>query len=213
VELHSRAISPFAARVRVSILAKNLPVRIIESPDVSSDAYAQLNPFRRVPVLVLDDGTALPESEVIVQYLEERYPEVSLLPADAAARARVRLVARAAELYVFPAVVELFTALATGSVTPHPVTALEQNLQRLDALLDPARPSWHVSGAALSSGDAALAPFLLYVEALGPALDCRLLEPCAQLSKFLAGAQREPTLTTVLQEMARALAAARGGAR
>ena len=41
----------------------------------------ELNPPRgRVPVL--DDGFVLPESEVIMEYLEERYPEPPLLPAD-----------------------------------------------------------------------------------------------------------------------------------
>jgi len=56
MELYSREISPFAARVRASILAKELPVHIIDNPDVASDAFGKLNPMRRVPVLVLDDG-------------------------------------------------------------------------------------------------------------------------------------------------------------
>ena len=38
-----------------------------------------------------EDAFVLPESEVIMEYLEERYPEPALLPADPAARARVRL--------------------------------------------------------------------------------------------------------------------------
>ena len=50
----------------------------------------ELNPPRgRVPVL--DDGFVLPESEVIMEYLEERYPEPALLPADLGERARARL--------------------------------------------------------------------------------------------------------------------------
>jgi glutathione S-transferase len=50
----------------------------------------ELNPPRgRVPVL--DDGFTLPESEVIIEYLEERYPEPALLPAESAERARARL--------------------------------------------------------------------------------------------------------------------------
>ena len=48
------------------------------------------NPTGRVPVL--EDGElVLPESAVILEYLEERYPEPPLLPADAAERALVRL--------------------------------------------------------------------------------------------------------------------------
>ena len=60
MDLYSRDRSPFAARVRVSILAKGLPVRIITDPDVGTPEFGQHNPLRRVPVLVLDDGAALP---------------------------------------------------------------------------------------------------------------------------------------------------------
>ena len=50
----------------------------------------ELNPpSGRVPVL--DDGFVLPESEVIMEYLDERYPEHPLLPADPAERAQARL--------------------------------------------------------------------------------------------------------------------------
>jgi RNA polymerase-associated protein len=48
------------------------------------------NPAGRVPVLE-QDGLILPESRVIVEYLEERYPDPPLLPADAAERALARL--------------------------------------------------------------------------------------------------------------------------
>ncbi len=49
----------------------------------------EVNPTGKVPVL--DDGFPLPESAVIMAYLEERYPERPLLPSDDAARARARL--------------------------------------------------------------------------------------------------------------------------
>jgi glutathione S-transferase len=45
----------------------------------------------KVPILVDSDGTKLVESNVIVEYLEQRYPEPRLLPADAAQAAKVRL--------------------------------------------------------------------------------------------------------------------------
>ena len=49
------------------------------------------NPAGRVPVIEEDDGVPLPESAVIMEFIEERYPEPPLLPADPADRAAVRL--------------------------------------------------------------------------------------------------------------------------
>jgi len=213
VELYSRAISPFAARVRVSLLAKGLDVRVIDGPDVTSEAFGKLNPYRRVPVLVLDDGTPLPESEVIVQYLEERYPQNSLLPAEPAERARVRLVARASELYLFPSVVDLFKARAIGSGREEELSSLfgvlEQNLSRLAALIDPSRASWHVSGSSLTLADGALAPFLVYVDMLGKASGRGLLSQHTVLERFWVGAKSDRILSTIIDEIAHAMAKAR----
>jgi maleylacetoacetate isomerase len=55
--------------------------------------YLALNPQGLVPALALDDGRVLTQSLAIVEYLEETYPEPPLLPAEAAARARVRAIA------------------------------------------------------------------------------------------------------------------------
>lgn len=55
--------------------------------------YLALNPQGLVPALALDDGHVLTQSLAIVEYLEETYPEPPLLPAEAAARARVRAIA------------------------------------------------------------------------------------------------------------------------
>lgn len=49
------------------------------------------NPLGRVPVFEEEGGLVLPESRVIMEYIEERYPEPALLPADPAERALARL--------------------------------------------------------------------------------------------------------------------------
>ena len=49
------------------------------------------NPLGKVPVYEEEGGLVLPESWVIMEYLEERYPELALLPADPAVRALGRL--------------------------------------------------------------------------------------------------------------------------
>jgi glutathione S-transferase len=77
--------------VRIALAEKELGYERIEV-DLSDRPQwiRDLNPpDGRVPVL--DDGFVLPESDVIMEYLEERYPARPLLPADAAERARARL--------------------------------------------------------------------------------------------------------------------------
>lgn len=56
------------------------------------------NPFGKLPVLELEDGTYILESLAIIQYLEARFPDGALLPADAKARAQALEIERIVEL-------------------------------------------------------------------------------------------------------------------
>ena len=213
MELQSRQISPFAARVRVSLLAKELPVHVIDNPDVTSDAFGKLSPLRRVPVLVLDDGTTLPESDTIVEYLEDAYPNRPLRPTDAIGRARVRLIARVAELYVFPAALPIFGALGSGDPMrlDELFGSLDDALRTAASFLQERSPSWHAWGSQLTTADGALAPFLFYVQFLGQACGRAPLARHPRLQQFWEGAQQEPVLAKVTFEIAQALQARRGG--
>ncbi|MGH3051097.1 MAG: glutathione S-transferase family protein [Gaiellaceae bacterium] len=82
---------PYCARARIALVEKGLDFERVEV-DLSSRPQwvIDLNPPRGA-VPVLDDGFVLPESELIMEYLEERYPDPALLPGDHAGRARARL--------------------------------------------------------------------------------------------------------------------------
>jgi glutathione S-transferase len=81
---------PYCARVRIVLAEKGLDYDTLEIDLSDRPAWVyELNVTGRVPIL--DDGFVLPESEVIMEYLEERFPEPALLPSDPAARARARL--------------------------------------------------------------------------------------------------------------------------
>ena len=90
--LYTAERCPYAARARIALAEKGIAYDAVEIDldDRPAWLYAK-NPLGRVPVYEEDGGFVLPESEVIMEYLEERYPEPALLPADPAARARVRL--------------------------------------------------------------------------------------------------------------------------
>jgi glutathione S-transferase len=79
---------PYCARVRIALAEKEIDHDVVQVDLGNRPQWLlELNPPKgRVPVL---DG--LPESEVIMELLEELHPEPALLPSDAAARARARL--------------------------------------------------------------------------------------------------------------------------
>jgi stringent starvation protein A len=90
VKLYDAAGCPYCARVRIVLAEKGLDVETVEIDLRDRPAWLyDLNPTGKVPVL--DDGFVLPESAVIMEYLEERHPSPSLLPAELPARAEARL--------------------------------------------------------------------------------------------------------------------------
>ena len=92
ITLYDADRCPYCARVRIALTEKGVEYEtvVIDLRDRPDWLYEK-NPLGKVPVIE-EDTFVLPESEVIMEYLEERYPEPALLPADPAARARVRLV-------------------------------------------------------------------------------------------------------------------------
>jgi glutathione S-transferase len=90
ITLYDAARCPFCARVRIVLAEKGIPYEpvAIDLSDRPAWIFAK-NPTGRVPVLE-EDTLVLPESTVIMEYLEERYPEPPLLPADPAQRALER---------------------------------------------------------------------------------------------------------------------------
>lgn len=83
---------PYCARVRIVLAEKNVPYEavVIDLEDRPAWLIEKNPPFGRVPVLE-EGGWVLPESAVIDEYLEERFPEPPLLPADPGERAAARL--------------------------------------------------------------------------------------------------------------------------
>jgi len=170
MRLYGVARSPFAARVQAVIALKGLDISMIPPPDagLKSLGYLALNPMGRVPVLALNDGSTLPESEVIVEFLEQVFPDPPLLPEEPQPRARARLIARVAELYVMGPIVALFAHLG-GDREANPEVdrlfgQLEAGLAHVDHYLAEAA---HAAGAEPTLADCALAPILFWVKEVG----------------------------------------------
>jgi RNA polymerase-associated protein len=90
ITLYDADRCPFCARTRIVLAEKGLEFETVTVDLDDRPAWLrEKNPLNKVPVLE-EDTLCLPESAVINEYLEERYPEPALLPADPAERALAR---------------------------------------------------------------------------------------------------------------------------
>jgi len=107
--------APNPRRVRIFLAEKGLTVPL-EPVDLAArqhlgEDFARINPMRRVPVLILDDGTAIAESMAICRYFEALHPEPALFGRDAREEALVEMWNRRMELGLLNAVAAVFRHL------------------------------------------------------------------------------------------------------
>jgi glutathione S-transferase len=112
--LETRA-APNPRRVRIFLAEKGVAVPF-EELDLMKGAlktaeFTELNWFQRVPVLILDDGTAIAETIAICRYVEELHPEPALFGQGALGRAMVEMWNRRMELGLFLSVAQAFRHL------------------------------------------------------------------------------------------------------
>jgi stringent starvation protein A len=90
--LYSGTIDPYSHRCRIVLFEKGMDFEVIDV-DLHNKAedLAVINPYGKVPVLVERD-LVLYESNIINEYIDERFPHPQLMPADPVMRARARLV-------------------------------------------------------------------------------------------------------------------------
>jgi glutathione S-transferase len=92
ITLYDAARCPYCARVRIVLAEKDVEFETVEIDLSDRPAWVYgKNPSGRVPIVEEEDGRPLPESAVIMEFFEDRFPEPALLPEDPADRAFVRL--------------------------------------------------------------------------------------------------------------------------
>ena len=95
MKFYDCSTAPSPRRVRIFMAEKGLEIPTVQvdlrNNEQLSAEFRKLNPWCTVPVLVLDDGTAISEVGAVCRYLEEIRPEPPLLGVDAADRGVVAM--------------------------------------------------------------------------------------------------------------------------
>ena len=91
MKLIASPTSPYVRKVRIALAEKRIEYALVlDSPWTPGNTVAAINPLGKIPVLVLDDGTALFDSRVIVEYLDTVSPVTRLIPEPSRQRIAVR---------------------------------------------------------------------------------------------------------------------------
>ena len=151
ITLYDADRCPYCARVRIALVEKGVEYETVEVDLDDRPAWIyEKNPLGRVPVLE-EDTLVLPESAVINEYLEERYPEPALWPADPGERALGRLL-----VFRFDDLSKPYYSLRRGEDGAG--ERLNAELAKLNAVLV-SRP--YLSGRDFGLADIAFAPWIL----------------------------------------------------
>lgn len=211
MKLYSVPLSPFASRVRLSIYRKGLEDRIaiVRPPDggTRGDAYLALNPMGQVPALQLDDGTVIPESAAIVEYIEDVFPQPSLRPSDPANLARARLFLRLPDIHFQNAPRILLGMRDPSTRRPDVVEAAFDNLNRTLSYIDHYLEggSWAVGDQA-SIADCAIVPVLNVVTRIAHVYEQPgLLSRHPKIDAYWREASVEPVNARVIGEQLAAI--------
>ena len=205
MRIYGGLLSPFvmravlAARMKGFDIPVEMPAGGIKSPD-----YLAMNPMGKMPTFHDGDFT-LPESSVIVEYLEEVLDGPSLLGGTAEERARARLLARVADIYIGPNLTPIFQARQNPEAVPAAIERLREALGHMEAL----RP---LSGAWLASDEHSVAdcttmPLFFFLDAFDGVFGTgKLIAERPGLSAWWARARETEHGRRMMEEMSAALA-------
>lgn len=101
VVLHEHPLSPYAQKVKIALAEKGVAFESVLpsiGPGTDLGEFVGLNPRLEVPALV-DDETRVFDSTIILEYIEDRWPEPPLRPASPAARATARMIEEICDTY------------------------------------------------------------------------------------------------------------------
>ena len=174
MNLYSGTTDPFSQRCRIVLFEKGMDFEVIDVDLYNKpEEIAVINPYNRVPVLV-DRDLVLYESNIINEYIDERFPHPQLMPPDPIMRARARQL-----LYTFEQ--ELFSHIPALEANQKGVDKTRAHVrEHLTQLAPIFNKQKFMLGEEFSMLDVAIAPLLWRLEHYG----IELPKSAASLMKY-----------------------------
>lgn len=161
MNLYSGTTDPFSHRCRIVLYEKQMDFQVIDVDLFNKpEDIAVINPYNRVPVLV-DRDLILYESNIINEYIDERFPHPQLMPPDPQTRARARQLLYTMEQELFSHVEALEKNLKTADKSR---VHLRDRLAELAPMFLKQK---HLLGEDFSMLDVAIAPLLWRLDYYG----------------------------------------------
>ena len=166
LKLFEHPLSPYVQKVKIALYEKNISFET-EMPNAFTGAatdYVKMNPRLEVPTLV-DGGLSIFDSTIILEYIEDKWPKPSLLPAAPEERARVRMIEELCDTY-YEAInwgvmeIRIFKR-ASGDLADSIIKRASQQVSGIHARLEQELGSReYFNGASLGWGDLSVFPFV-----------------------------------------------------
>ena len=201
--LHFHPLASYCHKVLIALYENDVsftPNRVDLSSESERAALLKLWPIGKFPVLRDDArGQTVPESTVIIEYLDRYYPaQTRFIPSDFDAAWQTRLRDRFYDLYVHEPMQKIVgdRLRPEGSKDPHGVEEAKTRLRTAYGLIDQqmAMQTWAM-GEAFGLADCAAAPALFYANEVMP-----FGEGCGNLAAYFARLKARPSYARVLRE-------------
>lgn len=165
--LYGGKLSPFVMRPLLVSRAKGAEVTLANfEGGIKSAEYLALCPTGKMPLLV-DGDLALPESQVIADYLDLVLPGPTMVPAEPIANTKVRLLVRLVDSYMVPSLGGLFRGRENPAGVPDAMKGMGEALGYIEHYRQ--TDDAFAYGDAFSMADAAMIPVFFFLDALdGP---------------------------------------------
>jgi glutathione S-transferase len=207
MKLYYHPLSTYCQKVMIASYEKSVELSrelVSLMDEAERSAYRKIYPMGKIPLLVLDDGNWVPESSIIVEYLDTHFGDgPTLIPDDPDASRQVRFKDRMYDLYLNDSV----STLVFESWKPEPQRnqeLIERSRFRIGVMYDfmeknLEHQTW-TNGEAFTLGDCAAAPPLSYAREMAP------FDERANIVAYWQRLQERPSIRRVMDEAAPYLA-------